>query len=101
MRDYISRADAEKLLRKKINLRTFMRRGVQNAMKSLGYICEELDNIPAADVRPVALCRDCKHYNPSNRDWKCESVMGLVEPDEEDFCSYGERKGADHELLKL
>ena len=57
--------------------------------------------LPAADVWPVVLCRDCKHYNPSNRDWKCESVMGLVEPDEEDFCSYGERKGADHELLKL
>ena len=55
-----------------------------------------IDNIPAADVRPVVLCRDCKHYNPSNRDWKCERSMGLVDPDEEDFCSLGERRESDH-----
>lgn len=50
MDDYIRRADALKLLREKINLDTFMRRGVPNAMKSLGKICEGLEAIPSANV---------------------------------------------------
>ena len=53
MDDYIRRADALKLLREKINLDVFMRRGVPNAMKSLGKICEGLEAIPPADVGPA------------------------------------------------
>lgn len=58
-----------------------------------------LETIPAADVRPVVLCRDCKHYKAenkgkpwkSNRSYCCRSACVATNPD--DFCSYGERKG--------
>jgi DNA-directed RNA polymerase subunit RPC12/RpoP len=53
MSDYISREDVKKLLWERINLATFMRRGIPNAMKSLSFITEQLEKIPAADVRPV------------------------------------------------
>lgn len=61
--------------------------------------CEEwfvIHNIPAADVRPVVLCRDCLHYEmgvclkiyddgAANKDaWQ--------ERKPEDFCSYGEKR---------
>ena len=49
-----------------------------------------LESMPsAADVRPVVLCRDCKHYN-TVYELKCQHIFGLTEPDEDDFCSLGE-----------
>ena len=54
-----------------------------------------LDNIPAADVRPVVLCRDCKHRDPE--DHKCDS--GEMERQgcpfkvaDDYFCAYGEKR---------
>ena len=53
-----------------------------------------INSIPAADVRPVVLCRDCLHYEmgvclkiyddgAANKDaWQ--------ERKQDDFCSYGE-----------
>ena len=53
-----------------------------------------LDRIPAADVRPVVLCRDCRHRDPE--DHKCDS--GEMERQgcpfkvaDNYFCAYGER----------
>ena len=47
-----------------------------------------IDNIPAADVRPVVLCRDCKNY--IERSGACAYlVVGMRE---DDFCSYGKRR---------
>ena len=83
--DYISRADAIALLEKWADGYSYIETPTEDAIY-------EFNAIPTADVRPVVLCRDCKHYNPSNRDWKCEFCMGLIDPDEEDFCSFGERR---------
>ena len=54
---------------------------------------EALRNIPAADVRPVVLCRDCRHRDPEDR--KCDSGeterQGCPFPVHDDyFCAYGE-----------
>ena len=44
--------------------------------------------IPAADVRPVVLCRDCKNY--IERSGACAYlVVGMRE---DDFCSYGKKR---------
>ena len=58
-----------------------------------------IDTIPAADVVEVCRCRDCKHFTSnletdifSGNDTFCGSMYGLIEPRENDFCSYGERK---------
>lgn len=55
---------------------------------------EFLKSIPAADVQPVVLCRDCRHRDPEDR--KCDSGemerQGCVFPVDDDyFCAYGER----------
>lgn len=85
MNDYISREDVKKLLWERISLATFMRRGIPNAMKSLSLISEELEKIPAADVRPVVLCRDCKHRPYSSEPGKT-SGFAVEAPDRECKC---------------
>ena len=54
-----------------------------------------LDCIPAADVVPVVRCRDCKHWDNGNLSFECPWDYGRYgSSDEDDFCSYGERKKA-------
>ncbi len=61
--------------------------GIETAISCIG------NEIPAADVRPVVLCRDCKKYNASIK--TCEAYEygqdGLSFPEPDDFCSNGER----------
>ena len=60
------------------------------------YLADLVNDIPAADVRPVVLCRDCKH-----KGWVQEPEHGksvdycrLIERcvDKQFFCAAGERK---------
>ena len=53
-----------------------------------------LSNIPAADVAPVVRCRECKFYNKPRLGW-CNFHMDRENQD--DFCSYGQRKEATHD----
>jgi len=53
---------------------------------------EQLEALPAADVVPVVRCRDCKHLGTFRGKLYCRHNCGVVEPKEDDFCSYGERK---------
>ena len=53
-----------------------------------------LENLPAADVRPVVLCKDCKHSDPWYSD---KSRCFLWHEDGIDvfndgFCNYGEKR---------
>ena len=48
------------------------------------------DAIPAADVVPVVLCKDCIHWDAEG----CGCSL-FLEFGENDFCSYGERKEGD------
>ncbi|MEY8373877.1 hypothetical protein AAK912_10415 [Merdimmobilis hominis] len=46
-------------------------------------------------LAPVVRCRECKYYYPQNRgveSWVCEHAFGLPDPQDHDFCSYGERR---------
>ena len=56
-----------------------------------------LDKFPTIDAVPVVRCAQCKHFKRNlENDTYCSSVNGLTDPQEDDFCSYGERKeGAD------
>lgn len=58
-------------------------------------IAETLQNFPAADVRPVVLCRDCKYWELSKIDPSfhvCTYVCGATfVRNVEDFCSRGEK----------
>ena len=46
----------------------------------------------AKKVAELVRCQDCQHYNPEATEWRCDIVAGLVEPYDDDFCSYGERR---------
>lgn len=51
------------------------------------------DDCPLADVVPVVRCRDCKYYDPE--DWDgitCKADGGMTDPDDDSFCSFGERR---------
>ena len=50
-------------------------------------------NYPAADVRPVVRCRDCKWFGLAG--CAIQIVDDTDKPSEDDFCSFGERKGGD------
>ena len=58
-----------------------------------GDIIKALESIPAADVRPVVLCRDCRYYRQSNfvdKHMECARSGFLVHP--VDFCSLAEMR---------
>ena len=60
-------------------------------------VIKHIDNAPTVDAVPVVRCAQCKHFKRNlENDTYCSSVNGLTDPQEDDFCSYGERKeGAD------
>ena len=58
-------------------------------------VVKAIESIPAADVRPVVLCKDCIHLGFKDFNGICDGgpVCGVVKP--WDYCSHGVRKGAD------
>ena len=55
-------------------------------------------NIPAVDAVIPVRCAQCKHFKRNlENDTYCSSVNGLTDPQEDDFCSYGEKRGSEHE----
>ena len=49
--------------------------------------------IPAADVVPAVRCKDCKWFGLAG--CAIRIVDDIDKPSEDDFCSFGERKGGD------
>lgn len=55
---------------------------------------ENIRSIPAADVRPVVLCRDCRHRDPEDHKCDCGGTERQGCPfkvADDYFCAYGER----------
>lgn len=52
----------------------------------LRWVCEEVDDTPAADVVKVVRCKDCKWFDA------CVNGNVFKILDVEDYCSYGEKK---------
>lgn len=52
-----------------------------------------LENANAVDAVIPVRCAQCKHFKRNlENDTYCSSVNGLTDPQEDDFCSYGERR---------
>lgn len=52
--------------------------------------------VPAADVRPVVLCKDCRHRDPEDNKCDCGQLerAGCVFPvDDNYWCAHGEKGG--------
>lgn len=57
--------------------------------------CEEcvVNDAPTVDAVPVVRCRECKYHNKPS----CPMRLSFNWTEDDDFCSYGERKeGADN-----
>lgn len=80
MNDYISRETVRELFCESCG------GGCENTEK-----CEwrdgVVDAIPAADVRPVVRCRDCKYNTGTKKCLHPDSIIRV--PADDDFCSYG------------
>lgn len=59
-----------------------------NALSVLFQVGDAIMDCPTADVVEVVRCRDCSHRNPCCH--KC--LRDNLWHDDEDFCSFGERK---------
>lgn len=60
-------------------------------VKCLGSVLLGIDRIPAADVRPVVLCRDCVYLSHDKYGaWCINNYEANLKDD--DFCSHGKRK---------
>lgn len=70
-------------------------------LKKMCAACREyVKNAPAADVAPVVRCKECKHRRLCGvapfMYYSCAHSDGLADAvQEDDFCSYGERKDTD------
>lgn len=68
--------------------------------KSCGIhdMLEEVEVYPAADVRPVTLCRDCIHYKPQQKSarWSSKTPMcsrsATIKMPPDGFCSFGVKR---------
>ena len=66
-----------------------MRGGIRKALRCI-------EQAPTVAAVPVVRCRECKHCDPEN--YHCDHPMGTAAPfrrKPDDFCSYGEKEGAD------
>ena len=64
-----------------------------NAYHLTNYATLILREAQTVDAVEVVRCRDCKHFKRNlENDTYCSSVNGLTDPEEDDFCSYGERR---------
>ena len=55
--------------------------------------------LPAADVAPVVRCKDCWYsgFDPEYGKRWCERCWGSMLVQDDDFCSYGEKREDRHE----
>ena len=87
--------NADKLLTNAIVISNYKGQVAWSAVSTIDIL-----TAPTVDAVEVVRCRDCKHYKPQKKSahWEnsanyCIRVVTIkVQPD--DFCSYGERKGA-------
>ena len=53
----------------------------------------DIENCPTVDAVPVVRCRECKWFGLAG--CAIQIVDDTDKPSEDDFCSFGERKGGD------
>ena len=82
MTDYIRREDAQKAL-------------FAPEMCYAPVQVKIIRELPAANVAEVVRCKDCKYKvrTIANGIVLCAEKHGMIRPHENDFCSYGERRG--------
>ena len=75
----------------------------------LDIMSEDVDEAPTISAVPVVRCKNCKHFNLQTHE--CENELLSTDHEggasyslnfyDDDFCSYGEWREADHEVSEL
>ena len=62
----------------------------------LEYSKSLVETAESADVQEVVRCKDCIHRDPEDKKCDCsfQANGGMFPMDDNDFCSYGERRRA-------
>ena len=87
--------DADKLIAKNNLAPRIAARGNAKPMISavLSSVYFMVMGAPTIDAVEVVRCKDCKHFRRNlENDTYCDCVGGLDDPEENDFCSYGEQE---------
>ena len=74
---------------------------ISDGAQDRDWLKQCIDEAPTIDAVPVVRGRECKHYKDLGTYYRlmdCTHRDGLTNPDEDDFCSYGQRKETDHEV---
>jgi len=102
MAEYISREAALESVREKLMICDLLPDTIAKdaSLFTLASMQDSLKSIPAADVREVVMCKNCRHRDPEDHKCDCGQLerAGCIFPVADDyFCAYGERNncGAD------
>ena len=67
---------------------------IAHKMLLRGYV---INDVPTADAIEIVRCKDCIHRDPEDK--KCDGTFqakcGIFPMDDNDFCSYSERRKED------
>ena len=74
------------------DIKTEIDNGIMRAVQSVGINVSKEELIEALELNEkLVRCKDCKKHNTH----RCHMAYDFISTDDDDFCSYGERK--DHE----
>ena len=65
---------------------------IEYGTKPVHFSTNAIDLAPTVDAVPVVRCRECKYHNKP----PCPMRLSFNWTEDEDFCSYGEKEGADN-----
>ena len=93
MSEYITREEALESVREKLMICDALPDTIAKdaSVFTLASMQHSLESIPAADVRPVVLCKDCVYLSHDKYGaWCFNNYEANLKDD--DFCSHGKRK---------
>ena len=64
-------------------------------------LASDIENAPTVDAVEVVRCKDCIHRDPEDKKCDCsfQARGGMFPMDDNDFCSYGERRKEDAKIF--
>ena len=104
MAEYIEReavgAECDLLIKDIQSCRDYYSHSIDEVLRRIKELSTKISTIPAADVVEVVRCKDCKKCVKKGNFMYCEEHSdgwgdNLIYVEEDDFCSYGERKCED------
>lgn len=78
-------------------MQKYMAAGIVKVARDYNFVLTVIDSTPTVDAVEVIRCKNCKWY-VEDREFPpfCDNpICGMQHPNDETFCSYGERRDDD------